>query len=135
MTASGPGHLPCPACARPMQAVRAETGGETVTVDRCAPCQIVWFDADERARILGEARDREATRREAEAARIAALPPEAQGALAGLQAEATARQAERGALQASLDRLNEPVKPRWHRGHGDLHGALWILEAFGVPEP
>lgn len=135
MGASGPGHLPCPSCDRAMQAVQAETEGETISIDRCALCLIVWFDADERARLLGKARDQQAAQAEAQAAHMAALPPQARGAIAGLEATTRVRANERAALQMSLDRLNQPVEPRWYRGRGQLHGALWILEAFGVPEP
>lgn len=130
MTASGPGHLACPACSREMQEVQVQAGPETVTVDRCVPCGIVWFDPEERERLLGAARDRAAAAREARAAEIAQLPAEAQAAIAGLAVEGELRKVRSETIQTSAKALNTKVEPMWRRGRLDIHGALWLIEAL-----
>lgn len=48
---SAPSELTCPGCARPMARVPVPAGEGTRDVDVCRSCQLVWFDADERALI------------------------------------------------------------------------------------
>ena len=51
--------LNCPACSRGMKKEAEPVGSERFFVDRCANCELVWFDANELARLQVRSQDRQ----------------------------------------------------------------------------
>lgn len=55
LESDGPEDAPCPRCRRAMRQARVTSEDETVLLDACATCRVVWFDADELDRLRGRA--------------------------------------------------------------------------------
>jgi Zn-finger nucleic acid-binding protein len=126
LSSTRPGHLPCPGCGGPMQHVDVEFDAHTVGLDRCRPCQFVWFDPDERERVLGEAADQRRVAEEAESARIARLPVAARAQLAGLAARQRVEAAERESIRGAIELASLPVRARPRST--DINPAGWMVD-------
>lgn len=47
------GSLRCPSCQQPMEVSQHPMGTDTVELDHCRPCQLIWFDTDELTALTG----------------------------------------------------------------------------------
>jgi len=126
MSSTRPGRLPCPGCGGRMQHIDVEFDKDKVELDRCQPCQFVWFDPEERERVLGEAADQQQLAAKAESARIARLPVAARAQLAGLGARQRIEAAEREGVRKAIEVARTPVRPPPR--HTDLDPVGWMTE-------